>query len=171
MKYCFMINPASGKKATKEGLEDRILSACRERGIQPTIIISKSGDDARQQVMDFCNANVGEELRVYACGGDGTLNIVMNAIMSAEDHSKVSLGVIPVGTGNDYVRNFKPTESFMDIGAQLDADEVVIDLTKINDLYSINIVNTGFDAYAVCNMERVKKNKFLQSLPTFLALL
>ena len=163
MKYCFMINPASGKKATKEGLEDRILSACAERGIQPTIIISKSGDDARQQVMDFCNANVGEELRVYACGGDGTLNIVMNAIMSAEDHSKVSLGVIPVGTGNDYVRNFKPTESFMDIGAQLDATEVVIDLTRINDLYSINIVNTGFDAYAVCNMERVKKNKFVSS--------
>lgn len=163
MKYCFMINPASGKKSTKEGLEDKILSACAKKDIQPTIIVSESAEDARARVIDFCNSNIGEDLRVYACGGDGTLNIVMNAIMNAEDHSRVSLGVIPVGTGNDYVRNFKPTECFMDIDAQLDATEAVIDLTKINDLYSINIVNTGFDAYAVCNMERVKKNKFVSS--------
>ena len=163
MKYCFMINPASGKKSTKEGLEDKILSACAKRDIQPTIIVSESAEDARAKVIDFCNSNIGEELRVYACGGDGTLNIVMNAIMNAEDHSKVSLGVIPVGTGNDYVRNFKPTENFMDIEAQLDATPVAVDLTKINELYSINIVNTGFDAYAVCNMEKVKKNKFVSS--------
>ena len=163
MKYCFMINPASGKQSTKEGLEDKIRSACAKRNIQPTIIISKSAEDARAQVIDFCNSNIGEELRVYACGGDGTLNIVMNAIMNTEDHSRVSLGVIPVGTGNDYVRNFKPTEYFMDIDAQLGAEAVDVDLTKINDLYSINIVNTGFDAYAVCNMEKVKKKKFVSS--------
>ena len=69
----------------------------------------------------------------------------MNAIMNVEDHSRVSLGVIPVGTGNDYVRNFKPTECFMDIDAQLGAEAVDVDLTKINDLYSF--VRPNIDEY------------------------
>ncbi len=163
MKYCFIINPASGKTATKEGLDEKILAACAKKDIQPTIIVSKSAEDAAQQVKNFCAENAGEQLRVYACGGDGTLSIVANAIMQLEDHSNVSLGVVPVGTGNDYVRNFVPSEQFFDIDAQLDATPLDIDLIKCNDVYSVNMINIGFDSQVVCTMARLKASKMVPS--------
>ena len=161
MEHLFIINPAAGKTQKAVDLIPRIEAYFAEHGGEYEILTTEKPGDATELAREACAK--GTPVRLYACGGDGTLNIVMNAIMRSKDHSKVSLGVIPVGTGNDYVRNFKPTDKFMDIEAQLGAIPVVVDLTRCNDFYAINIVNTGFDAYAVCNMERVKKNKFVSS--------
>lgn len=163
MKYCFIINPASGKAATKEGLEEKIISACQEKGIQPTIIVSKSADDLQSRLTDFYSSMAGEAARIYACGGDGTLSMVVNSIMQLEDRSNISVGVIPVGTGNDYVRNFTPKELFFDVGAQLDATSYDVDLIKCNDTYAINMINIGFDSHVVCNMVRFRRSKLVPS--------
>lgn len=163
MKHCFIINPASGKQTTKQGLEEKIRAACATRGIEPTIVISESAAHARQSVKDFCSANAGEDVRVYACGGDGTLCIVANAVMLSDDPSRVSVGVIPVGTGNDYVRNFQPSELFFDIDAQIDATPVDIDLIQCNDFYAVNMINIGFDCQVVCKTAQYKKSRLLPS--------
>lgn len=163
MKHCFIINPASGKQTSKQGLEERIREVCAKREIEPVIIISKSAEDAKEQVKSFCAANAGEDIRLYACGGDGTLCIVANAVMLSDDPSRVSVGVIPVGTGNDYVRNFQPSKLFFDIDAQIDATPVDIDLIQCNDFYAVNMINIGFDCQVVCKTAQYKRCALIPS--------
>lgn len=47
------------------------------------------------------------EIRFYACGGDGTVNEVFGGTAGFAD---VGVGIIPIGTGNDFVKNFGPDE-------------------------------------------------------------
>ena len=163
MKYCFIINPASGKSATKEGLEQRILDAGVARGLDVSVFVTERAGDACDHVRDFWRANPDEDIRFYVCGGDGTLCEVVNGIMSLEDRSRVSFGVVPIGTGNDFVRNFTQKDRFFDIDAQLDATEIEIDVMKCNDLYSVNMINIGFDCQVVVKTDKYKRHKLVPS--------
>ena len=87
-------------------------------------------------------AESSERLRFYACGGDGTLGEVVNG---AAGQVNAEVGLIPIGTGNDFVRNFADAGDFFDIEAQVMGEARAIDLIKCNDRYGINVVNVGFD--------------------------
>ena len=157
MKYCFIINPASGKQGTKEGLDARIKEICRARNADVSIFFTEKRLDAREYIASYPHEDTSEEIRVYACGGDGTLGECVNGLMSRESRENMSLGVIPVGTGNDFVRNFGGSEHFMDIEAQLDAEPVDIDLMCCNGFYSVNMINVGFDCQVVVKTAQTKK--------------
>lgn len=163
MKHCFIINPASGKSVTKEGLENKIREECSKREADCCILTTTARGDVQKYIRRFYDENRGEDIRFYACGGDGTLCEAVNGIMALEDREKVSLGVIPVGTGNDFVRNFTPKELFFDIGAQIDATSQVIDLIRCNQFYALNMINIGFDCQVVVKTDQVKRKKFVSS--------
>ena len=162
MKYCFIINPASGKAKNKAELEGKIREVCDAAGVEYTVVFTESVGDARLRMLDFYEAHKdsGEEIRFYACGGDGTLCEAVGGVMALSDAENVSLGVIPVGTGNDFVRNFAPKELFHDIGAQINGQTVKIDLIKCNDMYAVNMINIGFDCNVVVKTNQVKRKKF-----------
>ena len=163
MKYCFIINPASGKPETKADLENKIKEFGSSRGIDFTVLYTSKAGDATTLIKDFAESIPDERIRFYACGGDGTLCEAVNGVMSIEDRERVSLGVIPVGTGNDFVRCFSPRELFFDIGAQVDAEDLLVDLIKCNDTYAVNMVNIGFDCQVVVKTAVIKKKKFVPS--------
>lgn len=163
MKYCFIINPASGKRATKEGLEKKILDAGAQREIDISVLTTCKRGDAQRYIENFCTQNPSEDIRFYVCGGDGTLCEAVNGIMKLPDRSRVSLGVIPVGTGNDFVRNFTEPDAFHDIDAQIDASHMDIDVMICNDFYSVNMINIGFDCQVVVKTQKYKKYKFVAS--------
>lgn len=163
MKYCFIINPAAGKSATKEGLRERILSVCAELGVDGIVLSTEKRGDACRFVAELRNKYSDEELRIYACGGDGTLNEVVNGVMALECRSGIGVGVLPVGTGNDFVRCFEPTEAFADIAAQIEAESIKIDLIRCNDLYAVNMINIGFDCQVVCKTAELKQSRFVPS--------
>ena len=72
MDHLFIINPAAGKKDSTETLE-RLL----ERLPFPRKIVHTAREgDARR--MTEAAAALGKPIRIYACGGDGTLNEVVN---------------------------------------------------------------------------------------------
>ena len=165
MKYCFIINPASGKTTTKEGLEEKIKDRCAMAEKECHILFTQKVGDAREYIPRFCKEHTDSEIRFFACGGDGTLCEAVNGVMALDesDRARVSLGVIPVGTGNDFVRNFEPKELFMDVEAQLEATPVKIDLIKCNDFYAVNMINIGFDCQVVCKTDEFKHKKFIPS--------
>ncbi|MBQ6583430.1 MAG: hypothetical protein IJH77_06370 [Mogibacterium sp.] len=152
MQHAFIINPASGngKKAAKlkEALEalasseDRIIRWYLTGGEKDaSVLASKLAEEA---------AAKGEEIRIYACGGDGTIHEVVNGLVG---HPNAMLGVIPAGSGNDFVRCFETPESFTDLRKQLDAEAIPIDVLrcsyeqdgKVVEDYCINGINIGFD--------------------------
>lgn len=156
MKFCFIINPASGKKETKQGLEEKIRKAADGVCAEVEVHYTRKAGDATQIAFDFCEQNPDGELRIFACGGDGTLCEAVNGIMRVQDRERVSIGVVPVGTGNDLVRNFGGSEPFLNIDAQLAATPRKIDLIRCNDTYAVNMINIGFDCQVVVKMSQFK---------------
>ncbi len=174
MKHYFITNPAAGKKNSCEILSDSIRKACEEKGVCYEIYETKSVRDATNFVKEICENNTdGEKLRFYACGGDGTLGEVVSG---AVGYPFASVGLIPKGTGNDFVRNFTDKDLFFDIAAQLDGEECNIDILSCNDMYAINMINIGFDCEVVKKMVKIKRWPFVPSklayilgiLPTFI---
>lgn len=163
MKYCFIINPASGKTDDKNALESSIREKCAVRGIEPVVMYTRKPKDAGKYILSFCDENKNEEIRFFACGGDGTLCEAVDGVARLENGENVSLGVVPVGTGNDFVRNFDGNERFLDIDAQLDSTAVDIDLMRCNDMYAINMVNIGFDCQVVVKTSEFKRKPFVPS--------
>lgn len=163
MKYCFIINPASGKPETKADLENKIQEAAQRRGLDTTVLYTSRAGEAGDLIKNFAERFPDDTIRFYACGGDGTLCEAVNGVMSIEDRERVSLGVVPVGTGNDFVRCFAPKELFFDIEAQTEAEAFEVDLLKCNDTYAINMINIGFDCQVVVKTGSIKKKKFIPS--------
>ena len=100
MKHLFIINPNCGKGISHERCATGIVDAMNEMGITDyEIHVTEGPSDgynyAKQQV------DKGEHIRVYACGGDGTLWEVVNACACKEN---AEVAAFPLGSGNDFIR-------------------------------------------------------------------
>lgn len=155
MKHIFIVNPVAGKGKYQLEIIKNIKSQLYGK-IDFEIYITKNKEDVKRYVISKCKENV--PMVLYACGGDGTLHDVIN---SAQDFEQVNIGVIPCGTGNDYVRNFENYYNFNDVIAQIEGSKIELDLIKVNDEYATSVCNIGFDADAAFNMHKFKNIPFI----------
>ncbi|HHT53415.1 MAG TPA: hypothetical protein GX011_00570 [Clostridiales bacterium] len=153
MKHYFLINPAAGKGKLYRRLDGEIRTFCEGQGVDYEVYYTKGAGDAEDYIRRTCHKNSGE-LRFYACGGDGTLNEAANG---AAGYPNAAVGVIPTGTGNDFVRNFTCRERFFDMGAQIGGRVAGLDLIEYNQRYATTTLNSGFDAEVVKTVLRIKR--------------
>ncbi|EOS72176.1 YegS//BmrU family lipid kinase [Lachnospiraceae bacterium 10-1] len=158
MKHIFLINPAAGKDEAKTKLEADIRSACAASGAAYEIYHTTAPHDATKHVQDCCKAEPGEELRFYACGGDGTLNEVATG---AYPFPNASVTVIPCGSGNDFVKAFGGAEKFNDIPKLMAAEAKPIDLIKANEHIAVNVLNFGFDTTVAKTIPKVRRKPII----------
>ena len=161
MKYCFIVNPKAGKGQSVDSVCADIKCICEEREVDYDLFVSNCIGDTKEHVAKL--SDEGDEVCFIACGGDGTLCETTLAVMAlpSEQRERVSVGVIPMGTGNDFASNFENKQAFFDISAQIDHTPYEIDLVKCNDMYSINMVNVGFDSHVVCQKEKIGRKKWV----------
>ncbi|MGE5596129.1 MAG: diacylglycerol/lipid kinase family protein [Hyphomicrobiales bacterium] len=93
----FIVNPASGGGRTR-GRLDRLRAAIERHGLEADIVLTEAPWHAHALATDAIEA--GRDTLV-ACGGDGTVFEVANAIMDAGANGDVRLGTVPLGTGKD----------------------------------------------------------------------
>lgn len=105
--------------------------------------------DAEDAVKKFCNEYKGE-IHFIICGGDGTINEVINGIMLAGAADRAYFSVAPTGSGNDFVKNFKTEKK-----------KHKIDLIRYNDRYAVNMINIGFDCSVVEKTQLYKNRKLI----------
>lgn len=160
MKHYFIINSKAGKGDRAKEFDEKIRDACESRGVEYEIYNTLRVGDATDFVKSVCSRPESLPARFYACGGDGTLCEVVNGAVGADG---ASVGVVPIGTGNDFVRNFGSAEAFFDIGAQLDGETMDIDVLKCNEKYAVNMINIGFDCEVVKKTAKLKKNPLISS--------
>lgn len=141
MKHLFIINPAAGSRNQTEVYRKKIAEVCEVRNLEYSIEVS--GAPGQCCKIARRAAESGENYRIYACGGDGTLNEVVNG---AAGFANVSVTTFAGGSGNDFARMFDDPEAFRDLERLLEAEETEFDLIRCNDDYSINICSVGFDA-------------------------
>ena len=158
MKHCFIINPASGKATTKEGLENRIRQACEAAGAECFVLTTERKGDAPVYIKDFYDEHGSDDIRFYACGGDGTLNEVVNG---AVGFPQASVGCYPCGSGNDFVKYYGGVKNFLDLDAQINATEEEIDLMRVGNKYAINATHFGFDSSVAKTMMNVRRKKII----------
>lgn len=156
MRYIFIVNnTAGGGKKTVE-LIPQIDAYFHEKGGNYEIVATKCPGDATRIAREY--AQTGEAMRIYACGGDGTLHEVVNGVAG---YKNVELGCFPCGTGNDYVASFAEAKEFMDIKGQVEGSAVEVDLLLTEGIYSINQCSMGFDAAVADNVRLFKSKPFI----------
>ena len=153
MKHLFIINPAAGSRDRTESYSRKIRKACESRGLDYEIQVSDAPGGCARLARQA--AQTGEEYRLYACGGDGTLNEVASA---AAGYPNVAVTVFSGGSGNDFVKLFDDPQAFFDLERLLDCDETVFDMIRCNDDLALNICSVGLDARIgtdVANYKRI----------------
>ena len=204
MKHFFIINPAAGQgRATDIEEEIRLQSELRgllvtsdEKHVNDPddfdVIIyrTKGAGDAERYVRYICRTKLGtdpdwtingfvqrtgdEQFRFYACGGDGTLNEVVNGCYGFDG---AEVACIPFGTGDDYIKCYPDAGDFTSISAQMDGKAVDSDLIRYTpegagSRYCINMFNIGLDCNTADLTQKMKKAPFVSgSLAYILSLL
>ena len=141
MKHLFIINPAAGSRDRTSEYSAAIRTACDARRLHYEIRVSMGPGDCTRIAREAAAA--GEELRIYACGGDGTLNEVVTGVVG---YHNAAVTLYSGGSGNDFVRMFNEPKAFSDLDRLLDAEESEFDLIRVNGDYSLNICSVGLDA-------------------------
>ena len=165
MKHLFIINPAAGKRESTARLE-KILAGL---SFEHEVVYTKQAGDARRITEQA--AALGDPIRIYACGGDGTLNEVVNG---AAGHDHVAVTNVPKGTGNDFLKLFGEDYRalFYDLEELSRGPQQAFDLIDCNGHLGIDVVCCGVDARIAQDVHRYKNWRFVSGMGAYcLALL
>ena len=164
MTHLFIINPAAGSKNRTERYREQIKAICEKRGLTYKIQISQAPGDCKR--LARAAAETGGKYRIYACGGDGTLNEV---VAGAAGFDNVSVTVFSGGSGNDFVKVFDDPKAFFDLDRLMDCEEATFDLIRVNDEFALNICSVGLDARIGTDVGRYKRIPLLQGFRAYVA--
>ena len=142
MRYVFLINRFSLRNESDNAIK-KIDILAKTLGLDYEIRINSQDLSTEKILSEYQN----DENIIISLGGDGTVNRVLNSIYG----TKNILGVIPLGTGNDYIRSVKE---------QLLEGISKIDIVRINDAYFINLACFGIDA-DIANDETFVNSKII----------
>lgn len=155
MKYIhFIVNPVSGKG---------------KHAITPNFIRKHFNRDTFKVEIDYTNhkghaialtkkAIAGNPDCIVACGGDGTINEVASQIVN----TSITLGIIPVGSGNGLASHLHiPQDMDKAIAIIRDGHTAGIDVGQINGQYFFSNTGTGIDALIIKQYEKSGKRTLL----------
>ena len=173
LKKCKLIyNPYSGDKSFKYKL-DNCMGIFQEAGYEVHPYRSIREGDITRHITE----EMDEDYDVLvASGGDGTINIVVNAMMHRG--LKMPLGILPSGTANDFATylGFKAGDVEESCRTIVSTDPVSIDLGQVGDSYFINVCAGGLFSNVSQIVDKDMKNalgslayyiKGVEQLPDF----
>ena len=165
MKHIFILNPAAGKSDQTPRFTQDIERICGARGLDYEICVSKAPGDCRALARRA--AESGQEVRLYACGGDGTVSEVANGIAGFPN---AAMTCIPTGTGNDFLKNFGPDAArFADVENLWNGEERQLDLIDCNGRQCLTIACSGIDARVAESVHELGDSPLLSGRGSYLA--
>ena len=156
MKHIFIVNPAAGKCDRTVQVKNAVQELFQDTQLQYEVKVSKGPGDCIRLAKEACET--GEEVRLYACGGDGTLNEVINGAVGFDN---AAVTHFPAGSGNDFIKLFDKPQTFRSLEDLLDCEEAQLDLIECRAddqlCYGANIVSIGLDARIGTEMGRYRR--------------
>lgn len=148
MNYHLIINPAAGRGMVNK-LRPRLLAAAESLPGTVQVHLTAAPGHAQQIAGELKRENAV----VIAVGGDGTIHEIANGLVDGN----CTLGVVPVGSGNDFVKMLNiPRDYVAALEVIQRGKTLTIDLGKANSCYFINGLGLGFDAEVVIELQKVK---------------
>lgn len=165
MRHVFIINPRAGKKdqtARIYAMADRLRAA---HGLECACMLTDRPGGAAEMARRL--AEEGGEVRVYACGGDGTVSEVANGLAG---FSNAAMTCVPAGTGNDFLKNFgADMAKFHDAENLWDGPVFPLDLIDCNGRYCLTIACSGIDAQVAEGVHLYGSSPLLNGRGSYLA--
>lgn len=154
MKHVFVVNPNAGKGKGKalDIIKPMIEEYFSKNGGEYEIHVTTAAYEGIDFVKNYPETD--DITRFYACGGDGTLFEVVNGAFGKKN---AQVAVIPLGSGNDFIRLFGNKETFINIGAQVNGTPLELDVIKCCDRIAINQCSMGIDAEVCAKQSSFKK--------------
>ncbi len=146
-------NPVSGG-GKGLSLKNQVIETLKNRRLDFQDFSAENPIAAKQKLANIPNQTLKGLIVV---GGDGTINMAVQFLAK----SKIPLGVIPAGTGNDFARtlglNLK--EPISNLEKYLSEDPSLIDLGVVDSHYFTQILSTGFDSLVNERANRIHRIK------------
>jgi len=140
-KLALIYNPNSGDRTFKDFI-DPLLGIFQSAGFAVTIHRSENPNSIRLFLSYLKNLDYDT---VVVCGGDGSLNMAINAIM--DNGLNVKFGIIPSGTANDFATYLNlPKDPILAAEIIAQGNTTFVDLGKANEKYFINVFALGYPA-------------------------
>ena len=167
MKHLFIVNPVCGKGISYERCSEGIVKTMTEMGITDyEIHVTTAPRDGYEYAKK--EVEKGEHIRVYACGGDGTLYEVVNACAC---HENAEVAAFPLGSDNDFIRIFGDKKDLRNVADHVNGTVMDFDLIKCGDQYAINQCSMGVDAEVCAKQADFKKIPLLSGEAAYTAAL
>lgn len=161
MKHLFIVNPVAGKGNASSyipAIHNQFKGKTDEYHIEITRNPGHAVDLARWY-------SDKDDYRMYAIGGDGTLNEVLNGMAGTNS----CLGVLPAGSANDFLKSIYKSKDYSDILKKtIEGTVKPIDCGLINDRYFINIMSIGLDAEIAYYSSKINKKLHLSGMISYL---
>ena len=152
-----LVNPAAGRGRRKARLKDYLKRLEKHIGPFDPVYTSHAGDETR--ILDTALSRGVE--KIISLGGDGTWSETANRVLAHGRGRDVSVGFLPVGTGNDFGKSIGIRHENIDAVMRAIADDTTrtVDAGKVNDRYFLNVVGMGFD---IAVIDDAAKTPFLR---------
>jgi diacylglycerol kinase (ATP) len=146
-RFFAIVNPAAGGGRSAK-LAGPALARLREAGLHVDMIASTAAGHATQLAKEAFDQGYRQFIAV---GGDGTAHEIVNGVFAAgASQRRISLGFLPLGTGNSFLRDFTKDGAEDSLKAILDGRKRSVDLVKLTHAggvtYSLNLLSIGFTA-------------------------
>jgi diacylglycerol kinase (ATP) len=146
-RFFAIVNPAAGGGRSIR-LAGPAIAHLREKGVHVDVIASTGPGHA----LDLAREAYDQGYRHFlAAGGDGTAHEILNGVFVGHHITKrISLGLLPLGTGNSFLRDFSGDGAASSLQAILEGRTRPVDLLRLThaggEIYSFNLLSVGFTA-------------------------
>lgn len=152
MIHVFIINSHAGKTKFSAGLRRHLSS--KYSNLEYYIFHTRKKWDERKLIQEIIELFGNEKLRIYCCGGSGTIS---NAIYGIEDFSNLEFAFYPKGFTNDFLKCFgKDEQYFNDIDELIEGQVINIDYIKTNHGNCLNTFSLGLDSEQITRMDQFR---------------
>lgn len=161
-KWMVIINPTSGNGASKRKWP-KIKALLEHHGFDFNFAFTEYSEHSKKLVQTSINQDV---THIICVGGDGTLHNIVNGIFSQDktSASQIYVGVIPIGTGNDWVKthnisnNIEQAIKIIKKGhvLQQDIGKIIFEDKERPAVYFNNLAGVGFDGFVVSKVKSYK---------------
>lgn len=159
MTWWALVNPGAGNGAAEADLAARIRAALADHDVDASIHVTLSADHLRDLVRRGAEEGA---TRFLAVGGDGTASLVTDALMHLPWDEPPTLGILPAGSGSDFVRTFGFSQKLEETVRHLTGDEAyLVDVGRLEGSWGVrhflNVADVGVLAATVERAERMTR--------------
>jgi diacylglycerol kinase (ATP) len=162
-KWVFIVNPVAGSGSAKSQLP-KLEEIIRKNNLDAEIIFTRTKGHAAE--LSGISLEKGTRY-IIGVGGDGTINEIARPLIGKPD---VVLGLIPAGTGNDFIQilGFPNRFGEKDWDMFFQRNTISMDIGSVNGLIFLNGMGLGFDAQVAAenyteqgNVKEGGKNRYI----------